>query len=323
MVDRPVVSIVICTRNRAAGLAATLKSLGLIEASHKWEAVLIDNASTDATRETLISACNADQRLTYHCCDQIGLGAAREFGRTRASGRILAFTDDDCRVAPDFVDQLVEAFSVHEHAGCIGGRIEQGDPAHLALTIDERTEMSRTPAYTFVPTGAFHGANLSFRAHALQQAGGFDLRLGAGTDFPCEDIDAVARVVSAGFDAVYDPSVSVTHDHGRVEADRAGIMTAYDRGRGAYYAKLIANKMTRNTCRAAWVDGARRIEDASMRSLRDEVTHALRYARRYFRLTELAAVIGVAAQVVASGYWSWIASTSRRALRRGGVGRVS
>lgn len=314
--DVPVVSIVICTRNRAPGLAKAVASLARIEAAEPWEVLLLDNASTDATRATILAACDADPRFSYHYCDRVGLGAAREFARKRARGRILAFTDDDCLVAPDFVDQLVQAFASHELAGCIGGRIERFNSAHLALTIDERTMVSRTAAYSFVPAGAFHGANLSFLAHALDTAGGFDPRLGAGTDFPCEDIDAVARVVYAGFEAIYDPRVIVRHDHGRVEADRRRVMASYDRGRGAYFALLIANRVTRKHCRTAWLDSAARIaSDESVRSLRGEVTHALRFAAIHFGVTQLAAVSGIALRVMAVGFWTWVTSESRRAVR--------
>lgn len=319
MADTPVVSIIICTRNRADRLGETINSVMRLDTRHSWEALLVDNASSDATREVIGQFCQADQRLAYHRCDQVGLGAAREFARTRARGQILAFTDDDCLIAPDYVDRIVEAFAQHGGAGVIGGRIEQVNPAHLALTIDERTEVVRTPAKSFVPTGAFHGANLSFLAPALDRAGGFDPRLGAGTEFPCEDIDAVARVVAAGFDAVFDPRVIVRHDHGRVEADRPAIMAAYDRGRGAYFARLIANKATRTACRSAWLGQASRTEyRANIRPLWDEATFALRYAGRHLGLSGRAKVLGVAADVLMTGHWSWIANA---AGRRVGLGR--
>lgn len=79
--DAPLVTIIICTRNRAAGLADTIESLARIKACHPWEALLIDNASTDGTADVLRAACAANPRLRSELCRQIGLGAARDFAR--------------------------------------------------------------------------------------------------------------------------------------------------------------------------------------------------------------------------------------------------
>ena len=105
---------------------------------------------------------------------------------------MIALTDDDCYVAEDYVDAVLAAFDGRPDVGVLGGRILLFDPDDARVTIDERDHPVEMAPHSFVVAGAIKGANLSFRREALQKIGGFDPGLGAGTPFPCEDIDAVA-----------------------------------------------------------------------------------------------------------------------------------
>jgi GT2 family glycosyltransferase len=307
MADSPVVSIIICSRNRAAGLGQTITTLNQITASHAWEALLVDNASVDDTAAVMQAAAQANPHLRSLLCAQIGLGAAREFARTYAKGRILAFTDDDCLIAPDYVDQLVHAFDRYPDAGVIGGWIGLFNPDHLPLTIDERTEVARHEPYSFVRPGAFHGANLSFRTDVLDRAGGFDPGLGAGTPFPCEDIEAVARVVAHGYAAVFDPQPRVHHNHGRTTADLSKVMAAYSAGRGAYYANRLTDPVTQAPCRAAWLSAAAAsVYFADVAFVWQESVFACRYAQRHLPLRRRITVFVMAARVIAAAGTSWM-----------------
>jgi GT2 family glycosyltransferase len=95
---------------------------------------------------------------------------------------------------------------------------------------------------SFIPAGMIQGANISFKRVALQSVNGFDDRFGAGTRFPCEDIDVCARASAAGWHGAYDPRPIIYHHHGRkTEAEATRLMKLYDHGRGAYYAKGLLN----------------------------------------------------------------------------------
>jgi GT2 family glycosyltransferase len=100
---------------------------------------------------------------------------------------------------------------------------------------------------------------MAFRREALERIGGFDERLGAGTPFPSEDLDAAAAALWAGYSGVYDPRPVVYHDHGRRTADAAtALMASYDAGRGAYYAKNVLRSQTRSTYLRAWAGSIKR-----------------------------------------------------------------
>lgn len=249
----PELSIVICTRNRAASLAGTLKSLTEIRAVHSWEVLFVDNASTDDTAAVLAAADDCGGRLRYVREERVGLGAARDTGWRRSRGRLVCFTDDDCYLTPDYVDAMVEAYRRRPHLGCIGGRIMLFDRDDLPVTIDERDSPDEIAPYQFIPAGAIHGANLSFRRSVLESIGGFDVQLGTGTPYPCDDIDVIASTLWSGVTIGFDPAPVVYHHHRRREPDYDGLIEVYDRGRGVYYAKWMLRRDTRKAYLKGWL----------------------------------------------------------------------
>lgn len=315
MPDSPTVSVIICSRDRAASLSQTISSLEKIESLYKWEALLVDNASTDDTAEVMQKAVQENPHFRTILCTSIGLGAAREFARHHAKGRILAFTDDDCLVDSGYIDELVSAFDRCPDVGVIGGWIGLYNPDHLPLTIDERTDVVRHEAHSFVCPGAFHGANLSFKADALARSGGFDPYLGAGTPYPCEDIEAVARVVARGYAAVFDPHPRVQHDHGRTIADLPKVMSAYSRGRGAYFANRLSDPMTRDACRARWLSTSREVMYVTdLKNVLQESRAAWGYARHMMPLRKRFIVYATATWALLIAAKSWLIGFLTRRL---------
>ncbi|MBR0697921.1 glycosyltransferase family 2 protein [Bradyrhizobium lablabi] len=310
------VSIVICTRNRASRLSGTLGALRALRTDHRYEVIWVDNASTDDTAEVLHREFADDAVSRYILGERIGLGAARNLGWQNARGAIVAFTDDDCYPAPDYVDAMVAAFADHPGAGAIGGRILLHNPKHARITIEESEAPRLYPKRTFVRAGTLQGANLAFRREALQAIGGIDPELGAGTRFPCEDIDAVTAVLWAGFDACFDPRPTVQHDHGRAEAEVPALLNSYDRGRGSFYAKYILRPDTRATFVLRWLSSTWRRRDwQGLRTLRTELRTAAQYAiaKRRFGALALAFPLGLVALAVQSAVS--FGFSSRRRLR--------
>jgi glycosyltransferase involved in cell wall biosynthesis len=258
MDNRLDLSFIVCTRNRCAKLPAILQRFATLKTRHAWEVLFVDNASTDATAEIIKTADDCGGRLRYLRVDRIGLGAARDAAWRQANGRIIAFTDDDCYPAEDYADALVEVYRQHPDAGCISGRVLLYDPTDAPMTINERTMPATIPPYHFIGTGMFQGANISFRRAVLEDIGGFDPEFGAGTPFPCEDIDAVAAALWSGTTARYDPAPVIWHHHGRKHADLKPVVDGYDRGRGAYYAKFLLRPESRRAYLRGWWDAVMR-----------------------------------------------------------------
>ncbi|MCB2079710.1 MAG: glycosyltransferase family 2 protein [Novosphingobium sp.] len=295
------VSIVICTRNRANQLDAALQALTDIRSEHEWEAIILDNGSTDHTGEVIAEFAARDSRFHHAHEPQPGLGAARDTAWRAARGRIVSFTDDDCYVATDYVDRLMEAFSKRPQAGYLGGRILLHDPTDAPVTIMTRETPFDIPPRSYVAAGLLQGANLAFRRDVLEAIDGFSRDMGAGTPFPCEDIDAVAMASWKGFAGGYDPGPTVSHHHGRKLADIARLRSGYDAGRAAYFAKFIARSESRKAYLAGFLHQphATPLLENVARSWRYLVL-GTRYLRRHRQVAAMLPFVGaVAVQPIA------------------------
>ncbi len=102
-------SVVICTFNRARLLPRALDSL-LAQSEPDWEAVVIDDGSTDNTEEVIrrYTSISPSIRFFQRTCNR-GVGAARNIGATLSKGRFVTFLDSDDEYA---VDHLAKRKSI-------------------------------------------------------------------------------------------------------------------------------------------------------------------------------------------------------------------
>jgi glycosyltransferase involved in cell wall biosynthesis len=234
------VSLIICTRDRYLKLARCLECMRQISFNGAWELIIVDNASTDDTAEVVRNFVKtSDVRTTYLFEAKKGKSNGLNTALETARGQILAFTDDDCYLAPDFLSQVWSAFG-DPSVGYIGGRIMLHDPTDHPITINESMTPLTFPAGSFVRAGSIQGANMAFRRSVLLDIGGFDPLFGPGSLFPAaEEIEAVGRASARGWKGTYQPDVVVRHHHGRKSADAEALWKWYAIGRGAYHMKLL------------------------------------------------------------------------------------
>jgi GT2 family glycosyltransferase len=219
--------------------------------------VIVDNGSKDETQD-VIKNFSRTLLLKTVIEPQAGLGRARNRGWTVSQGDIVAFTDDDCYPAQDFLSSVVRCFEEDRLLGFIGGRILLHDPEDYPLTIQEKVCRQVILPGEFLPAGLIQGANLACRRTALESVGGFDERFGAGARFPCEDIDLMARMLARDWLGAYDPRLLVYHHHRRrTEQEAFRLLRQYDRARGAYYTKCILNPKLRRIYLKSWYKAMR------------------------------------------------------------------
>jgi glycosyltransferase involved in cell wall biosynthesis len=233
------ISLIICTRDRCYQLVRCLESIRRIVFERPWEMIIVDNGSTDDTVtvvQEFISTGSVPVRYVYE--PKRGLGNAHNTGLRIAVGEILAFTDDDCYPAPDFLSQIWSAFE-DPAVGYLGGRVILHDPTDLTVSINESTTPLTFAAGSFVCAGAVQGANMAFRRSVLRQIGGFDPLFGPGALFNAEDVDAAGRASAIGWKGQFRPEVVVSHHHGRKLSDGPALWKSYAIGRGAYHMKLL------------------------------------------------------------------------------------
>lgn len=236
------ISLVICTRNRAQFLPKHLASLAEIQSPIAWEIIFVDNISSDETLKLLAEFSQVSKvPVTIISEKKIGLGSARNAGWTKSRAKVVAFTDDDCYPALNYIDVLTNVFA-DEALGFVGGRVLLHDPKDLPITIKTSNVSHLFLPNTYIGPGLIHGANFAFRKNVLKKVEGFDPLMGAGTAFPCEDCDILLRASYAGFKGKYCPEIVVEHHHRRQSKnDLMKIESAYLAGRGAFFMKTLLN----------------------------------------------------------------------------------
>lgn len=122
----PLISIVICTYNRAHELAATLESV-FAQTYRPVEIVVVDDGSNDATPAL---AQRYGARIRYHRLDDnIGIARARSWAGELARGEYIAFQDDDDLMPPDRLSTLRNALRRYPEAAFAVGDLALVDEA--------------------------------------------------------------------------------------------------------------------------------------------------------------------------------------------------
>lgn len=102
------ISIIVPVYNTAAYLDQCLSSL-VNQSCSDLEIILIDDCSTDGSRQIVDHWANTDQRIrAIHSPENRGVCCARNTGMAMAKGEYLTFVDSDDFVAPSFYERLLE-----------------------------------------------------------------------------------------------------------------------------------------------------------------------------------------------------------------------
>jgi glycosyltransferase involved in cell wall biosynthesis len=215
-------SVIIPTYNRSHELRKTLSSIAKLRVSATWEVIVADNNSTDTTGEIILHAAkDFPVPLHYVFESEAGRSAALNAGIKLATGQIIATTDDDVRVEPDWLDQA-EAGLEREACDFVGGKVLPiwgGErPIWLANQGGRHWSVIALQDYGTEPVEfgrryAPLGVNLAFKREALDRVGPWDTRIGrkAGTLMGQEVREWVLRARAAGLKGMYIPKMIVHH----------------------------------------------------------------------------------------------------------------
>jgi len=218
------ISVIVCTHNRSASLGKTLASLALsaVPTHVEWEVLVVDNNSTDHTRQCAEDFCRRyPARFRYLFEGQAGKSYALNAGIHAARGDILAFTDDDVLVDVDWLYKLASSLSDARYAGA-GGRTfpEKGFMPPPWFPRDPRCA---SPPFALFDRGAEpcelsdppFGNNMAYRRAMFEKHGGFrnDLgpRFGSKAPQKSEDSEFGLRLLCQGEKFRYEPSAIVYH----------------------------------------------------------------------------------------------------------------
>ena len=205
--------MIVPTRARLPQLRACLQALANLDYPREQFEVVVVNDGSPALPASELRAIR--DRLDVRCIDQAWAGpaAARNNGVRHARGALIAFTDDDCTVAADWLSVFEQALQEQPEV-LVGGYSRNAVEKDVCATasqmlVDYLYEYYHAGAHSRGP-GFFTSNNMCARADLLRRLGPFDtaFRLPAG-----EDRDLCDRWTFAGYRLQYCPLAIVDHWH--------------------------------------------------------------------------------------------------------------
>jgi GT2 family glycosyltransferase len=225
------VSVAVPTIGRLGPLRQCLQSLAACRPSAD-EILIVDQSRDPAVAELVAEFAAARARLLP--CNGSGPATARNRALREARHAVVAMTDDDCTVSPDWVAaawQLMEP----DPAKIVTGRVlPAGDPRAVPSTNEDTTPRDFTGAPR---TGALFSNNMVVNRELALAEGGFDERFGA--EIGAEDNDLCYRWLKAGRRLYFEPALVVWHHDWRTPAELERLYVRYMRGEGFLYAKHL------------------------------------------------------------------------------------
>jgi glycosyltransferase involved in cell wall biosynthesis len=289
-------SVIIPTRNRPAALADCLHSFtNLNYPAGAWELIVVNDGG-DRSFTAVSAQLQATLPLQLVTIKGAGPAAARNAGAGRASGDYLAFTDDDCRVTPDWLQQFAHGFA-QTGLAALGGQSLNPQPGQSGMAasqflIDFLYEYMQDQAGNAL---LLVSNNVAYRREVFVAAGGFN------ESFPlaaAEDMELSRRLVQQGCRQAYYPAAKVWHYHQLTAWGHVRQQFRY--GRGAYF--------FHQACRRG---GLREIQPANERTFYPALAAAVRRARLPF-LTGLLLLAGQVAYQAGSVYQTFSSGRPRQ-----------
>ena len=243
----PAISVVVCTRDRPHSVRLFLAAMAQ-QTYGNYEVVVVDNAS----RELSTRAVAEEFGARYVTEPRPGLDYARNAGWRSCSSGIIAYADDDTTPDPDWLTAIAAGFASPDVAA-VTGLVVPAELETFAQILYEdvaggmgrgfrlMVHSRRGRAMTYRGNEYGIGANMAFRRAALEQVGGFDPALGAGTPTAGGDeFDMFQRLLEADGAICYRPDAVVRHVHRRTVDELRRQL--FDAGRGftAFYIAALA-----------------------------------------------------------------------------------
>lgn len=200
-------SVLICTYNRPELLALALDAL-INRTLEKPDQVVVVNGG-DERSDILVRQYQNTPGIQVELVktENKNLATSRNVGLPHCYGDIVAMTDDDAEVFPDWVSQMKRIHQEHPEAGAVGGAVLGADSDKSLLSrISDVATFSSPPQPAYVRTIA--GVNVSYKHAALQAVGPQDETLFRG-----EDVDFNWRLKKLGYEIYYHPDIKVLHHH--------------------------------------------------------------------------------------------------------------
>ncbi len=217
---KPLVSVLIGSRDRADTLRRCLKSV-LAQDYPRMEVLILDDGSKEPLRDEIYPADTYGKKLrTFRSDEPLGVAGGRNLLMKQAYGEIMVVLDDDATLeGEDCISRIVQHFSEKAKAGLLAFKIvdHTGDKTDLLIPFSRfqrwiKPHLSETERKVSYYLGGFH----AIRREVIDKCGLYQQDLVYGA----EELDLSFRIVKAGMEIYYVPSVVAHHFRETPKASR-------------------------------------------------------------------------------------------------------
>ncbi|MCX6355773.1 MAG: glycosyltransferase [Candidatus Aureabacteria bacterium] len=193
------VSVVIPCRNAAGTIGACLEAIGR-QTVKPLDVIVVDGASEDGSREV---AARFPVKVVASAMP-LSAGEARNVGKARAQGDIIAFTDADAIPYDDWLEKIQQVFTRNPDAAGVGGAILDGSNG-ISGRLEYLSNFSEfIPSARPGPVSTIPTLNVAYRREAIRGIDFIPTTAGEDTTFNAE-------IAARGGTLIFDPAIIVTH----------------------------------------------------------------------------------------------------------------
>jgi GT2 family glycosyltransferase len=250
------IAVAVCTRERPEQLACVLDSLTRQTLSAE-RVIVVDNAPTSPRTAQLVRERHPACRYVVEPVQ--GLDFARNRALRTCDTSVLAFTDDDVVLSPDWIEATARVMAESPRIAACMGRVRALAPSTPgSLLFEANGGFDRGDRRIDLPPGAGPrppgwprpliawsigigcGASMALRRDAALAVGGFDEALDMGAALPGGgEVDMLWRLLDAGYQVVYDPGVLAWHEHRATRDDAERQILGHNRATIAMLTKEL------------------------------------------------------------------------------------
>jgi len=286
------ITVAIPTKDRPDGLCAVVRDLW--EGTQRPEEILVvcQGAAVETAQQLSRQVPEPAPHIRFYASSRLGTNASRNDAVRLASGDFLAFTDDDMRLPPDWLETMLALWRGEWAGGDVlltGPILSPGDLAAPGAAPGRRAGAERRVWRTAPLSGdVLYGGHFGAPRSAYERLGEspFDERFGPGSRLPgAGDEEFALQLLRAGVPIAFEPALQATH----VAPPSAWVRDQFQhcQGSGALF-----------VARREWDD-----QPAASRAVVMRIAKGIKAAAR-FRLNEAAGrFAGLAG--LAIGAWRW------------------
>lgn len=238
-------AVIIVTKDRPRDLARCLTALKQ-NSLRNFQLIIVDQSQEKPSAEAKKQLLKGLSKVSYLHSQASGKSKGLNQALQHCRAEIVAFTDDDCLPAKNWLQEILKSFAQHKNITAVFGRVLPYQPAQHSHLICPLTFDRPTAAYIKQPREHWRyigfGCNMAWKRSFFLQYGNFKEWLGPGSvGANAEDAEISLRALQQRQLLFYNPKVLLRHNKWLTSADYHRQQLIYLKGEIACYGYLAAH----------------------------------------------------------------------------------